>query len=321
VSGVVEDYPRTLAEFERRFATPEACRAYLVQLRWPKGFRCPKCGGTKAWPVRTVLLECAACGRQTSVTAGTIFQDTRTPLLTWFRAMWWVTSQKTGASASGLQHVLGLGSYETAWTWLQKLRRAMVRPGRERLTGRVEVDEAFIGGVEEGVRGRQTEKKALIGVAAEEVGEGIGRIRMRRIPDASAASLQAFVEEAVEPGSLLHTDGFLSYDRLEQHGYRHRVTVLKGRKESASDLLPRVHRVVSLLKRWLLGTHQGAVSRPHLDYYLDEFTFRFNRRTSRHRGKLFYRLVQQAVAIDPAPYASLIKHVRPGKRRRRGHKI
>ena len=146
--------------------------------------------------------------------------------------------------------------------------------------------------------------------------------RPRRTARGSADSLQAFVEEAVEPGSLLHTDGFLSYDRLEKHGYRHRITFLKGRKESASELLPRVHRVVSLLKRWLLGTHQGAVSRTHLDDNLDEFTFRFNRRTSRHRGKLFCRLVQQAVAVDPAPYTSLVKHVRagrPGRRRRRHH--
>jgi len=151
--------------------------------------------------------------------------------------MWWVANQKTGASAIGLQQVLELGSYETAWTWLHKLRRAMVRPGRDRLTGRVEVDEAYIGGVEEGVRGRKTEKKALIAVAAEENGEGIGRIRMRRIPDATADSLQAFIQEAVAPGSLLHTDGLLSYDRLEKHGYRHRITFLKGRKESASELL------------------------------------------------------------------------------------
>ena len=320
----MDEYPRTLAEFERRFASEDACRAYLVALRWPDGFRCPTCGTMRAWPVRTrpTLFHCAACGRQTSVTARTIFQDTRSPLTTWFRAMWWMTSQRTGASAKSLQEVLGLGSYETAWTWLHKLRRAMVRPGRDRLTGDVEVDETYLGGVEEGVRGRQTEKKALIAVAVEEAGEGMGRIRMRRIPDASADSLQAFVEEAVAPGSLLHTDGFLSYDRLEKHGYRHRITFLKGRKESASELLPRVHRVVALLKRWVLGTHQGAVSRAHLDYYLDEFTFRFNRRTSRHRGKLFYRLVQQAVAVDPAPYASLIKHVRlrrPRQPRRKGH--
>lgn len=320
----MEDYPQTLPEFEARFGTEEACRAYLIQLRWPEGFRCPVCGEGKAWPVRArpTLFHCANCGRQSSVTAGTIFQDTRTPLRTWFRAMWWVTSQKTGASALGLQRVLGLGSYETAWSWLHKLRRAMVRPGRDRLTGTIEVDETYLGGTEKGVRGRQIQRKALIAVAAEEVGNGIGRIRMRRIPDASADSIQAFVEGAVAPGSLLHTDGFLSYDRLEKHGYRHQITFLKGRKESAAELLPRVHRVVALLKRWLLGTHHGAVSMAHLDYYLDEFTFRFNRRTSQHRGKLFYRLVQQAVGVDPAPYQSLVKHVRagrPSRKRRRNH--
>jgi transposase-like protein len=316
----VEDYPRTLGEFERRFATADACRAYLVQLRWPDGFHCPQCGGAKAWPVRVVLLQCAACGRQTSVTAGTILQDTRTPLPTWFRAMWWITSQRTGASAKGLQQVLGLGSYETAWTWLHKLRRAMVRPGRDRLTGCVEVDESYLGGLEEGVRGRKTAKKALIAVAAEEVGAGIGRIRLARIPDASADSLQAFVESAVAPGSLLHTDGLLSYDRLATRGYRHRITFVKERPASAAPGLPRAHRVVSLLKCWLLGTHQGAVSHAHLDYYLDEFTFRFNRRTSGHRGKLFYRLVQQAVAVDPVPYLALIQHVRATRHERRHHK-
>ena len=238
----------------------------LIGLRWPDGFWCPACGEAKAWLVRVrpTLFHCAACGRQTSVTAGTILPDTRTPLTTWFRAMWWVTSQRTGASAKDLQQVLGLGSYETAWTWLHKLRRAQV-----------EVDETYLGGLEEGVRGRQTEKKALIAVAVEEADPGIGRIRMHRIPDASADSLPAFVAEAVAPGSLLHTDGFFSYDRLEKHGYRHRITLLKGRKESAAELLPRVHRVMSLLKRWLLGTHQGAVSPAHLEYYLDEFTFRF----------------------------------------------
>lgn len=319
---LVEEYPRTLADFEARFATEDACRAYLIQLRWPDGFRCPACGHGKSWPVRATLFQCASCGRQTSATAGTIFQDTRTSLHTWFRAMWWVTSQKTGASAMGLQRVLGLGSYETAWAWLHKLRRAMVRPGRDRLSGTVEVDETYLGAREKGVRGRQTQKKALIAVAAEEVGAGIGRIRMRRIPDASADSLQAFVEGAVTPGSVLHTDGLLSYDRLEKHGYEHQIIFLKGKKESPAELLPRVHRVVALLKRWLLGTHQGAVSRAHLDYYLDEFTFRFNRRTSQHRGKLFYRLVQQAVEVDPVPYPSLIKHVREGRsarQRRRNH--
>jgi len=312
----MEDYPRTQAEFEARFATEAACRAYLAQLRWPQGFRCPKCGGVKAWPVGG-LWQCAACGRQTSVTAGTIFQDTRTPLTTWFRAMWWVTGTKTGASALGLQRVLGLGSYQTAWAWLHKLRRAMVRPGRDRLSGRVEVDETFVGGVG-GAQGRSTATKALIVVAAEEVGHGIGRIRMRRIPDGSSASLLSFVHEAIEPGTEIHTDGWHGYDRLKANGYRHRITYLRGHQELASELLPRVHRVISLLKRWLLGTHQGAVTQPHLDYYLDEFTFRFNRRRSRHRGKLFFRLAEQAVAVNAVPYRRLVQHVRP--RRRSHHK-
>jgi len=302
----MDDFPRTLAEFEARFASEQACRDYLVQLRWPEGFICPKCGHTGGWPVR-MLLECASCGRQTSVTAGTIFQDTRMPLTIWFRAMWWVTSQKTGTSALGLQKILGLGSYQTAWAWLHKLRRAMVRPGRDRLAGSVEVDETYWGAAEAGVRGRQTDKKVLIAVAVEQVGRcGFGRIRMRRVPDASADSLQAFVEESIEPGTTVHTDGWLGYERLTAHGYRHRMIFLRGQTKSPSDLLPRVHRIVSLLKRWLLGTHQGAVRPLHLDYYLDEFTFRFNRRTSPCRGQLFYRLAQQAVVVEPVPYKALI---------------
>jgi transposase-like protein len=221
--------------------------------------------------------------------------------------MYWLASQKNGASALGLQRVLGLGSYKTAWTWLHKFRRAMVRPGRDRLTGRVEVDETYLGGLEEGVRGRQTERKSLIAIAAQEDGAGIGRIRMKRIQDASADSLMAFLQEAIEPGSSVHTDGWLGYLPTEDKGYVHEVTFLKGKKESASQLMPRVHRIASLLKRWILGTHQGAVSHEHLEFYLDEFTFRFNRRRSRNRGKLFYRLVQQAVVVDPVPYKSLVR--------------
>lgn len=219
--------------------------------------------------------------------------------------MWFVTNQKSGGNALGLQRVLGLGSYQTAWTWLHKLRRAMVRPGRDRLVGRVEVDETYLGGPEGGVRGRQTERKALIAVAAQEDGERIGRIRMRTIANASADSLIPFVEEAVERGSVIRTDAWPGYDPLERKGYIHEVIFLKGNKKSPSELLPRVHHVVSLLKRWLMGTHHGAVSHEHLDYYLDEFTFRFNRRRSRARGHLFYRLLQQAVQVDPVPYGDL----------------
>jgi len=302
----VEEYPGTLAELETRFGTEQACRDYLLKLRWPEGFVCQRCRGRSAWTTNRNLLVCAGCQYQASLTAGTIFQDTRKPLTMWFRAIWWVTAQKNGASALGLQRILGLGSYFTAWTWLHKLRRAMVRPGRDRLHGRVEVDETYIGGLEEGVRGRQTETKALVAVACEEEGRAIGRIRLRRIRDASAASLEAFVAEAIEPGSVVHTDGWEGYASLEMKGYTHRVTVLKRGQQSAAELLPRVHLVVSLLKRWLVGTHQGAVSLQHLDYYLDEFTFRFNRRKSRSRGKLFYRLLQQAVAVEPAPYKAVV---------------
>lgn len=305
-----EDYPRTLMELERRFSTEEACRAYLFSLRWPDGFVCRHCGNGSCWFSKRGRLICSSCQRQTSVTAGTVFQDTHTTLVLWFRAIWWVTSQKNGASALGLKRVLGLGSYETAWTWLHKLRRAMVRPGRDRLSGRVEVDETYIGGLEEGVHGRETYKKALVAIAAQEDGGGIARIRMRRVADASAKSLRAFVKQAVQPGSTVHTDDWKGYGGLEKAGFKHEVTTLSRSKKAASELLPRVHRVASLLRRWLLGTHQGAPSPEHLDYYLDEFTFRFNRRTSRHRGKLFYRLIQQAVAVEPAPYASLVRHVR-----------
>src|SRR5712692_8838048 len=281
---MVEEYPRNLTELEANFTTEDACR------------------------VRS-LRECAGCGYQTSVTAGTIFQDTRTPLPVWFRAMWWVTTQKNGASALGLQRVLGLKSYETARAWLHKLRRAMVRPGRDLLTGRVEVDECYVGGLEEGLPGRLNLQKALVIVAAQEDGPGIGRIRMRQIIDASAESLVPFVQSSVASGSVVHTDGWAGYLPLEGKGYQHDVTILKGKKKTPSELLPRVHRVISLLKRWLMGTHQGAVSHKHLDYYLDEFTFRFNRRRSKSRGKLFFRLVQQAVAVEPVP---LDRIVHPG---------
>ena len=306
----MEDYPRNLSEFDARFGTESACRAYLFQLRWPEGFRCPRCGCQESSPVRTVLLRCGKCRHQTAVTAGTIFQDTRTPLRLWFQAMWWVTTQKNGASALGLQRVLGLKQYQTAWTWLHKLRCAMVRPGRDLLSGRVEVDETYLGGLEEGLSGRKTETKALIIVAAEEDGMGIGRIRMRLIGDASAKCLQAFVQESVAAGSIVHTDGWAGYPGLTGKGYVHEVTILKGRTESPSELLPRVHRVISLLKRWLMGTHQGAVSHKHLDYYLDEFTFRFNRRNSASRGKLFFRLAQQAVAAEPISYDAIVQQTR-----------
>lgn len=298
----MEDYPRTLAELEARFATEQACREYLFSLRWPEGFVCPACGGRQAWATKRGLWVCGACRHQSSVTAGTIFQDTHKPLTLWFRAIWYVTTQKNGVSALGLRRVLGLGSYRTAWSILHKLRRAMVRPGRDRLNGRVEVDETYWGGEEEGMVGRLTEAKALIVVAAEEDGAGIGRIRLRRVPELTKESLHGFIGESIEPGSTVRTDGLNAY--LGMQGYRHDRQIQR-RQPQSEHLLPRVHRVVSLLKRWMMGTHQGAIGQTQLDYYLDEFTFRFNRRTSRSRGKLFYRLVQQAAQVGPVRYKKL----------------
>lgn len=306
------DYPRTQAEFERRFGSEQACREYLFELRWPDGFRCPRCAMGKAWPLASGRRQCAGCGQQVSVTAGTVFQDTRTPLTEWFRAMGWVTSQKNGVSALGLQQALGWGSYQTAWTCLHKLRRAMIR--HERLEGAVEVDENYLGGAEEWVHNRQAEDKTLIVVAAEKNGRGIGRIRLRHIRDASSSSLLAFVKDSIEPGSTVHTDGWRGYLRLEANGYRHRITRPKARAEQAPALLPRVHRVFWLLNQWILETHQGAVRAGHLQDYLNEFAFRFNWRKARSPGKLFYYLARQAVAMEPATYRQIVDSVRHEER-------
>lgn len=293
----MEDYPKTILEFEERFATEEACREYIAQLRWPTGFRCPRCNHDKAWSMERGLYWCRQCDYQVSVTAGTIFQDSRKPLRLWFRAIWYIVNQKNGVSALGLRQVLGLSSYRTAWTWLHKLRCAMIRPGRDKLSGLVEVDETYIGGKKAGKRGRGAVGKSLVMVAVEDKDRHFGRIRLSRIVDASADSLIPAVQETVEPGSLVRTDGWKGYVQLPSKGYQHFV----ARKSAniGDNLLPLASQVTGLLKKWLLGTHQGAVQPSHLDYYLDEFTFRFNRRTSRFRGKLFYRLLQQAVVIPP----------------------
>jgi hypothetical protein len=299
-----EDCPRTLLELERRFSSEEVCVAYLAALRWPDGWVCPRCAGDDAWPVRRARWLCDHCRHEMPATAGAVFQDSHPPLTIWFRAMWQIAGQKNGIGALGLQRVPGLGGYKTAWAMLHKLRRAMVRPGRDQLDGAVEVDEAYWGGEETGATGRQTELKTRIVVAAGEDGNGIGRIRLRTIPDVSRASLHGFIRQAVAPGSTVRTDGWPACLGLD--GYVHDRQVQSHQPEE-EHLLPRAHRAISLLKRWLLGTHQGAVSPEHLDDCLDEFTFRFNRRTSKSRGKLSCRLAQQAVQVGPIPFATLVK--------------
>jgi transposase-like protein len=305
-SGV--DYPRNWNEFMDWFSDEQKCYQYLEKLKWKNGFICPSCQA-QAEPYRTTRgrLTCRSCFHQTTVTAGTIFHKTRTPLRTWFSAIWYVTNQKHGTNALGLQKVLGFGSYQTAWTMLHKLRRAMIRPEREKLSGIVEVDEIYIGGKEPDMRGRLVEKKSIVAVAVElnEKG-GLGRVRFRQIFDVTSDSLIPFVEEMIKSGSTVKTDGWVGYSGLEKHGYVHDVHPISKSGDPAHVSMPGVHMVASLVKRWLLGTHHGSFSPQQLDYYLDEFTFRFNRRTSRSRGLLFYRLINQALSHSPEPYYSII---------------
>lgn len=239
------------------------------------------------------------------MTAGTIFAGTRTPLVSWFAAVWYVVNQKNGVSALGLQRVLGLGSYQTAWSWLHKLRRAMVLPGRELLTGAVEVDESYVGPHRPGKGGRGAGGKAIVAIAVEG-DQAPERVRMKRIPDVTKDTLTDFVLDHVARGSEVRTDAWSGYADIGRHRFMHMQTSVSASGDPGHVVLPHVHLVASLVKRWILGTHQGAVSHAQLDFYLDEFTFRFNRRRARHRGLLFYRLLEGAMATNPRPYKTLI---------------
>ena len=307
VAGV--DYPPNRQEFDRWFSDEASCRDYVLRIRWPEGYRCVRCRSkSPPWVTSRGYLHCRDCGSEISITSGTVFERSRKPLRVWFQVMWVLTNQKHGVSALGIQRELGLGSYQTAWSWLHKLRRAMVRTSSSRLQGSVEVDEAYVGGVHSGgKRGRGSENKAIVVIAVEVLfPKGFGRIRIRRVGDVSGDSLVGFIRDVVEPGSTILTDGWAAYNGLNEHGFTHERTVLSGSGDPAHIAMPGVHRIAALLKRWLLGVHHGAVSAKHLDYYLDEYTFRFNRRTSRSRGMLFYRLLQQAVGTASTPYRQLV---------------
>ena len=307
------DFPRTWGEFLDRFSSEEACAAYLERLRWPSGFACPQCGSmTAPYRASRVRLMCKGCQRQSTVTAGTIFDKTRTPLRVWLAAAWYLTNLKQGVSALGLQRVLGLGSYQTAWTMLHRFRRAMVRIGRERLKGLVEIDETYIAITDREnatpalLRKSHTDK-IIIGLAVEILQpKGFGRIRLRQLSNDSKESVRQFIQDSIEPNSTVRTDGSGSYAKLYELGYHHERTVMLGSEIPAHVSMVGVHRVASLLKRWILGTHHGSIQPVHLDAYLEEFVFRFNRRASGSRGMLFYRLLQQAVATDPVTYQDII---------------
>jgi len=300
------DYPQTYREFVEFYPDEAACMAYLAQLRWPAGFVCPICQKAAApWRQTRGRLVCPSCRRQVSITAGTILDKTRTPLTTWFEAAWHLTTAKNGLSAKTLERSLGI-RYRVAWTMLQRFRVAMVRSERDRLVGDVEVDETLVGGVRQGgKRGRGT-SNAVVVVAVEVLEpRGFGRLRMRHIPDASGSNLVPFVCDAVARGATIRTDGWGGYNDLPMHGYARERTVMSSSDDPAHVSMPGVHRVASLLKRWIIGTHQGSVSPDHLQSYLEEFTFRFNRRASRSRGLVFRRLLEQAVVTGPVTEADV----------------
>ncbi len=298
-------FPRDLVDFDRMFGTEEACRDYLMLQRWPDGFICPRCGGKKGWTNLRHQIECAHCHAQTSLTSGTAMEGTRKPLRTWFLAMWWVCTQKTGISAAGLKRILGLRSMQTAWTWLQKLRRAMVRVDREHLEFRVQVDEALVGGGGPVPEGKTSFKKAVIAVAVElkEDPHELGRIRVRNLTGEPDTALLTFIRENVARGTTLEIDGWSGFRALEKMGFpsnRIRET------DSPETPLPHVQRVVALLKRWLLGTHQGRMGTKHFQSYLDEFVFRFNRRKSKDVGLLFQRMVKQSSETARVSFRQLV---------------
>lgn len=299
------EYPKTLRNFDQIFATDEACLEFLEQVRWGSGFRCQSCGSDNFWKLSPGLRRCQACRFKNYVKAGTIFDSTRLPLKTWFYAIWWVTSQKTGVSALNLQKNLGLGSYRSSWLMLHKIRNAMIFEDRSLLQGAVEVDEAFLGGVQSGKRGRGAEGKELIAIAAECSGKKkLGRIRIQRIADASSESLEPFITAHIAKGATIHTDGWNGYNGVAKLGYKH--LPIKSATVQPDELLPRVNIVTSLLKRWLLGTLQGRLDAKHMASYLEEFTFRFNRRTSKARGLLFQRVLENSINVKPAPYRKII---------------
>lgn len=315
---VGRDYPPSYAELRAWFPDDAACLDYLEWLRWPGGFVCPKCNAPGHWQMADGRFWCERCRRRVSATMGTIFHRTRTPLTVWFAAAWYVTSAKNGVSAKTLHRLLGFGSYQTAWTMLHRFRTAMVRPGRDQLSGTVEVDETYVGGVETGVHGRETATKSIVVIAVElHEPKGFGRVRLRRVPDVTGTSLVGFVRDVVCRGAVVRTDGWKSYNSLSKQGYDRQMINLAASESPAHVLMPAVHRVASLLKRWLLGTHQGAVEADHLQGYLDEFAFRFNRRHSEFRGLLFRRLLEQAVQVGPVTYRSLV--VNPAAKRKKPH--
>ena len=291
-------YPIDQLEFEQAFSTEDNCISYLMGCRYSDGFQCFNCGNITYWKNLRGLLICKICRHEHSVTANTIFHQSKLPISLHFRAIWWMIAQKNGVSAKGLQKILGIGSYQTAWTWLHKYRKLMVLPERSKLSDIVEVDETYVGGKKSGKRGRGAEGKLIVAIAVETMDKATGRVRLSVVNDVTSITLTSFVKENVYKGATVITDDWGSYNNLHKCGYRHQIQTATKKSDDV-EVLPNVHRVASLLKRWLLGTHQNYASNEKLQYYLDEFAFRYNRRTSKKRGLIFYRIIEQSVIHSP----------------------
>jgi len=303
---ILEDFPKSEIEFDHRFLNVSACYQYLFTMKWPQGFSCCKCTHLHYWVSKKHIYICQRCQHNHSLTAGTIMDSSKKPITYWFKAMWWFTTRKSGINAVNLQELLGFGSYTTAWTWLQKLRRCTIRKDREKLSGNVEVDEFFIGGQKSGKRGRGSTGKTIVVAAVERIGEKIGRIRLKVIPNCSSDSLVAFINDTVEPGTTVCTDGWKGYYGLDDTMYNH-YQVFQNKTSAKESVLPGVHLIASLVKRMILGTHHGRFDPHYLQNYLDEYVFRFNRRNSKSIGKKFMRIVQQAVSSTKITFSQMIK--------------
>jgi transposase-like protein/Zn ribbon nucleic-acid-binding protein len=292
------NFPKTAMEFEERFQTEEDCRAYLMQVRWGGTPACAKCASTHVWTIREgKWFECADCGHQTSLTSGTLMHRSRKPLKVWFRAVFEISTRRTGISAKDLQRILGFGSYETAWTWLHKIRAALVRPEREPLGPFVQADEALVGG-------KGSPNKELVLAAAE----ANGRVRLAHADNNDAATLKRFVDGEIAPDAHVATDGHAGYNAKSLGARVHEATVQTKIEKREGDVVQACHWTISLLKRWLIATHAGAVSDKHLQAYLDEFVFRHNRRKTKGVARIAARVFEQLVAHPPLTMKALVNN-------------
>ena len=305
---ITEDFPKNEAEFDKRFSNEQSCYDYLFEIRWPQGFICRRCKHTGYWKSSRGLYICCNCEHQHSLTAGTILHSSKKPLRYWFKAMWWFTTRKSGINAVTLQELLGLGSYSTAWVWLHKLRRCTICAERKKLSGTIEVDEFYIGGQHPGKRGRGADHKSVVVAATEKKGRKLGRIRLQMADDCSFSSIDQFMNQNINQKSHVITDGWSSYKPVQKKGYDHQRCVQAEAKDKNS-VLPGIHLVCSLFKRLMLGTFHGRCDRKHLQPYLDEYVFRFNRRTTKHVGKRFLRIVEQATVTAPKTYRMIVNSV------------